>query len=382
MDCWDREKLYAEVWEEPVTKVATRYGVSDVMVAKVCRRLAIPLPGRGYWARHAAGQKLTKLPLPKLKEVPVIFRYKTADDNASLRKSEPPPPEPTDPEDLRVLAVESRAIPMDAFEKRHKLVVAAEKRFSGAKVDSDGLLEPRGSGPLLAMRVSPGALERALKIMNALILTLETEKFPVSVDTGLHETKAIVFGHPISFAVVEKLRVIGRREIKEYSWSTSTKTVVDHAPTGTLELRVGDFTYGPKFRDRKGMKLETMVPQCAGGIMRVGRSEVMAAEQKRLREIREREQQIERFKLAEEIRKEEEKIKELDDWVNSWSRAKEIRAFVVELEAVWSAKGEDLTDASPKRKRLDWMRQYADWLDPLAVGSPSILDRRDEVRYR
>ena len=46
---YDREVLYSEVWAEPVRIVAERYDVSDVALAKACRKLAVPLPGRGYW---------------------------------------------------------------------------------------------------------------------------------------------------------------------------------------------------------------------------------------------------------------------------------------------------------------------------------------------
>lgn len=65
-EVYEREKLYEEVWAEPVKIVAQRYGVSDVALAKTCRKLAIPLPGRGYWARLRSGQKMKRAPLPKL----------------------------------------------------------------------------------------------------------------------------------------------------------------------------------------------------------------------------------------------------------------------------------------------------------------------------
>ena len=48
---FERHKLYAEVWTEPATKVAKRYGVSDVGLRKICKRLSVPLPPLGYWAR-------------------------------------------------------------------------------------------------------------------------------------------------------------------------------------------------------------------------------------------------------------------------------------------------------------------------------------------
>lgn len=53
---YQREKLYEEVWAEPMSAVAARYGVSSAALAKVCRKLAVPTPERGYWALKAAGR--------------------------------------------------------------------------------------------------------------------------------------------------------------------------------------------------------------------------------------------------------------------------------------------------------------------------------------
>jgi len=51
-----RNELYDQVWEEPMVKVAARYGLSDVGLAKTCKRHKIPIPGRGYWAKKANGK--------------------------------------------------------------------------------------------------------------------------------------------------------------------------------------------------------------------------------------------------------------------------------------------------------------------------------------
>lgn len=64
MKKYDREKLYQEVWKEPVSIVAKRYDVSDTALAKVCRRMNIPLPPRGYWAKIRAGQSVSIPILP------------------------------------------------------------------------------------------------------------------------------------------------------------------------------------------------------------------------------------------------------------------------------------------------------------------------------
>lgn len=50
-----REKLYQEIWAEPITKVSKRHWVSDSYLIKVLKNLNILRPPRGYWAMVAAG---------------------------------------------------------------------------------------------------------------------------------------------------------------------------------------------------------------------------------------------------------------------------------------------------------------------------------------
>ncbi|PPD47773.1 MAG: hypothetical protein CTY14_03705, partial [Methylotenera sp.] len=62
-----REKLYEEIWTEPITKVSKRYGVSDSYLVRVLKSLNIPRPPRGYWATVASGIHPEKPPLPSAK---------------------------------------------------------------------------------------------------------------------------------------------------------------------------------------------------------------------------------------------------------------------------------------------------------------------------
>jgi hypothetical protein len=62
MTRYNRQKIYEEIWSEPIQHVAKRYGISDVGLAKVCKKLNIPRPGRGYWAIKAAGKPLPRIP--------------------------------------------------------------------------------------------------------------------------------------------------------------------------------------------------------------------------------------------------------------------------------------------------------------------------------
>ena len=41
VDPYAREKPYQEVWAEPVRVVAERYAVSDIYLARICRKLSV-----------------------------------------------------------------------------------------------------------------------------------------------------------------------------------------------------------------------------------------------------------------------------------------------------------------------------------------------------
>src|SRR3954463_5296389 len=59
-----RHQLYELIWKEPTRTVAQRLGISDVGLAKTCRRLRVPRPWRGYWRERETGHKPRQPRLP------------------------------------------------------------------------------------------------------------------------------------------------------------------------------------------------------------------------------------------------------------------------------------------------------------------------------
>jgi len=49
------DELLLAVWTEPVTSVAASFDVSDKAIEKRCKRLNVPKPPRGYWAKIQNG---------------------------------------------------------------------------------------------------------------------------------------------------------------------------------------------------------------------------------------------------------------------------------------------------------------------------------------
>jgi hypothetical protein len=115
-----REDLYKLVWSEAMIKIAVRLGVSDVAVAKACRKHNIPLPGRGYWACITAGQNLPRTSLPKLSDssiVRVTFR-------PQLKKEVPRLPSV---EGAEIVLVEPPSARLHPFAKETKSSIRQER---------------------------------------------------------------------------------------------------------------------------------------------------------------------------------------------------------------------------------------------------------------
>ena len=377
METWNRVELYTEIWEPPLVKIAPKYGISAVALGKVCRKLQIPLPGRGYWVKKEFDKPVKRLPLPVAKNLPIVHRIKfPAAQGSSNSQAVLPEPEPTDPEYVRIKELESRTISVDPGARRHKLVIATERILKHAQANYRGILELPYDQPCLDIRVSKEAVERSLTFINAVIITLETEGFPVTVEKGKHGTGAQVFGHRAAFAVVEKIREKRRKDVKQYSWN---RIGIEYMPSGELEFRVGEYTYGGKFRDSKKFRLEVLLPSCVGAIMREGRSKILSAKLEAQRSIERQKKEQERAELARQIRDEEEKVQDLEAWVSSWTQGQHMRDFISALERFWNKEGHDLSPKAPKGQRIIWMKQQADRMDPMLPSLPSILDRKTEL---
>ncbi|HTF40442.1 MAG TPA: hypothetical protein VK754_07605 [Propionibacteriaceae bacterium] len=59
-----RAQLFERVWSQPVASLAVEWGLSGPGLKKVCRRLQIPVPPRGYWAKLKAGHRIKRPALP------------------------------------------------------------------------------------------------------------------------------------------------------------------------------------------------------------------------------------------------------------------------------------------------------------------------------
>jgi hypothetical protein len=61
-----RADFFRRVWSKPATRLAKEWGFSDTWLKKECRRLKVPMPPRGYWAKRKAGKPVSRPRRPRL----------------------------------------------------------------------------------------------------------------------------------------------------------------------------------------------------------------------------------------------------------------------------------------------------------------------------
>jgi len=380
-NCWNREELYQLAWCTPMTKLAATFGISDVGLAQVCYKLKIPLPGRGHWAKIAAGQRIERPPLEPLE--PEIF----------LEKPRPRPPMPrldlvvTEEQRFQIERLEAAEIPFSLKRGRlsHPLVVAAREALKRSSLDSRKILMPRQ--PCLDLRVSKQSLERALRLAAGVISAAEDEGFRIVVGNGhKEETWVDVLGQEVRFGIVEKVDRVELRDVRAYQMPGDAVRfggrLVAFRPTGVLTIEVWRCweESTKRWKDVPTHPLERMIPKVVAGFIRIallrkakqGAREAEARERRRLEE--------ERAKLVQKVKDERARVAAMRRAAVDWQQAELIRAFLDAARKAALRAGQPVAPGTPFGDWLAWAVEQADRLDPLKVSPRSIIDDEPPAR--
>jgi len=420
-----REDLYELAWSKPISELAKDFGISDVGLAKRCRRLGVPLPGRGYWARVDAGQKPYRPKLPQREPqwhdqnaltVPTVepreeerpptteetqddawlaerLAFEQRPENAIVVEQ---PPSRWDPvvrlyrDNLRAEVKEvlaSRA----AHERHEKLPEWRKQR----EWNNDGYkwrsMAHRGERLLdyhkpRAFRVTMQTLERALAITNAVAAAGEARGFVLRDDEK--EGRITVVGHAaeLQFRVTEQLET----KVRPCSWRKG-ETEKYKVPTGRLRITMTDgWREGPIFEDKGNVKLETRLNGFFTALYKPIVKQWQDARETKIRREEERLADLKRVEL-EKIRAEEErkataerrKRDVLCAEAQKWENAQRIRAYVECVrEVVSGGRNRGAIAAEGKGEGPDssgvwveWALKVADDLDPTALHRQDLEER-------
>jgi len=331
-----RTDLYERVWTTPLRTLAKEFGLSDVGLAKLCRRHDIPLPGRGYWVRMQFGKKQERTALPDAIDATAQTIVITAPESRSYEKDLPPRPS-------SILTVQ---IP-EGDSREHPIASKTAKAFVKARPHDKGMLVPQ-SGQISAVGLTSDSLSRGLRLLDALLTGAEGQGHSV-VFTQNESThlRFLVGGEEIHFRLSEaydqKAHTPTKEEVarkKDWNWYQPKKW--DYVPSGRLRLSVENLPYGVRsvrrmWSDAKKQRLE----DCLGdfilnlGIvakaLKLDREECQRREREREEERRREEEQ--RVQREEYLRKVEVMKAFNKEWEQSLSLARFAQAFVSALEA-------------------------------------------------
>lgn len=376
---FSRQELYDLTWSEPMKKLAPRFGISDVALAKACRRAEIPVPERGYWARLQAGKKVTQRPLtPRglgMSDVVTIGEnpYESHADLVARVLREPIPAPPSFPEDLanvrqRVRKMVGKVSSPHGSQKLHPLAARLleddERRQQAQQNSAYPLL---ADAPMFDSR----AQRRRLRLLNAIFLGVQRcAAMPRIRDRQGRETSVEVGQQNVPFTLepIAERRIPLRREP-----STEHKRGRER-----LRLTIGSHESESRrksWEDSADGQLEALLSEIVVELVVTGeanyRSGAEAAHEWWLRRRGELEQE-ERRRREEEERRERERLAKLEQErvagvlreAENWRRAADLRAFV---DAVRGKLGE-----SGGTKGLEqwaaWVVELADRIDPIRAG--------------
>jgi AcrR family transcriptional regulator len=80
-----RSELYGLVWTRPLNALASEFGISGNAMAKICDRLLVPHPARGFWSRTTE-RAFTRPPLPPSPS-PAAERVTISAERAASRRT-------------------------------------------------------------------------------------------------------------------------------------------------------------------------------------------------------------------------------------------------------------------------------------------------------
>lgn len=356
-----RAELYEKVWTTPMRTLAKEFGISDVGLAKFCRRNNIPLPGRGHWAKIQFGKKIPREPLTVSKVTEL--------DTIEIWPNEQQQTEKTKPEDkLPAPVIEVR----DDREIMHPVVIRLQKSVSRSQRDERGALLAK-DGRMIPFKVSQDALSRTLRILDVFLSELDQNKYTLSWPSPYNTPIEIVSdGEKMQFLVAENIERKNHVPTPEDavlqkrgdSWRIPRW---DYRPTGSLKFSL----HSPEFSaihfgwaDGKRRKLEACLGEilvaCEGMAPAIKRAREDKAEAER-RWAEERKREAEAAVRKAEYERRAGAVKKL---AGNWHESRLIKDFAQALQQAASAS--DVPDDLRKELQtmIEWTTRHADYVDP------------------
>lgn len=380
-----REELYDLVWSKPASKLAEEFAISDVGLAKLCKRMEVPRPPRGYWAKLSAGKRVQKAQLPdapSLRKTEINLVVRTGQDNGECDSSA----DTWRGEAHQTASQKTKRLgaitPSPDLRKAHPIVRKTRDALDKSRPDQYGVLCSGGKG-VFPMRVGPDNKRRALLILDAIVRSLAV--LGCRFESGEKSFEVIVDGEKAPVRIYEATkRQVHRLTAEEQKRKADGGYIYappyDYIPTGMLAFEIDSYLIPgvrKAWKDSPKKRLDDQLNDLIEGLFIASASfrrwRLKDEERKRRWE---EECQLQMEKAAAR-QAEKEKVKQLGEMSTNWRMAQQIRSFVSAVEDSEEEAVKRLIGSQSKTTWLRWAKEQAGRLDPLTVSPPSILDGPD-----
>lgn len=377
-----RGQLYAMIWQEPTRTVAARLGISDVGLAKICRKLHIPRPWRGYWREKETGHRPRQPKLPPwpshLGKEPeaITFRPQAPPAPGTPVPTRPPEPETVQAQRAHEASPEHRITVAKTLTDPDRLVRRAVRLLKRPR--DRNLLEP-SERPCLGIHVTKESLDRALRLFDAIVEAVRARGWSMETQSGHpFQTQVTVLGEAVGICIIEKTRQVENpKPSKADTTHFFSYQRYSYEPTGRLTIRLADgpsFSWGAmSWNDGKVQRLENCLSDVMIGLVQMAERKREARREQQRRERERLEEQHRQMLAAERREREKDRREELKAQIEGWSRAREIRAYLSALETAAADVVQRESDGRLARW-IRWAKQYADRIDTLREVEALPLD--------
>lgn len=257
-----RGELYEMVWSTPVSRLSRQYGISDVGLKKVCTRLHVPTPPRGYLAKLRHGHDVSREPLPELPEgAPSVHTFHVRPKRARENRQPGKPAQ----DETSSLEIRRKITVPSTLRAPHPIVARTRAYLKSARPYRQGRVSTFGED-LLDVKVCPGSVRRALRIANTVLTEAERLSFSTANRRGRKShVRLVVEGEEISFRIFEKIR---QKELPREEDAPSWKSRdYEYLSTGNLRLEFTErYQYRrTRWRDGKKGGLESQIAAFLAG---------------------------------------------------------------------------------------------------------------------
>lgn len=358
-----REELHQLVWESPGTHLAKRFGISDVALAKICHKLDVPRPPPGWWARKAAGRKVSVASLPP----------RRPDVHGQIRIA--PTPRTTDGlrEHIRTEAERLGSISVaDRLTRPHPLIAnwLRDRRERQQRVRLGQ--EPwRRSLYSVAGWTSTDRWRH--RVLHALLRALERRGVSIGEDDR-GRLSAMIEGEALAFELREKLRQVTRPLTdEERRWETWNRSGVrkELEPTGFLQFTISAWTeesVRKNWLESDGRPIDGMLPEIVATFVVLA---PVLAERTRQREEAARRWEEERHRAEEERQRQHEDDNRWRQFLQiavDWKQAALAREFIAALQIGGPGTDELIAERSVA-EWLAWAEAKVTDMDPVGKGA-------------